>query len=143
MTITPALASLLVITSSLPIGAAAGVFRAHRTARGANESLSLTVDHPTRALFHERETIRVDVRAYVTCLDARVSLESAYLEHFERQNGFTFENTAELGLLNPGDSRRLEIELTPDQPFGAAGTIRAWCNGKPPVEHRLETFVFP
>jgi hypothetical protein len=135
--------AVTVLVLALPAAALAGTFRAYDTARTETESLSVAVAYPTRALFHEHETVHVDVFAKRDCASVRVELDASYLERFEQHSGRVDEALAVFGPLRAGDARSLRLGLEPDQPLAAQGMLTARCDDRAPTKVALSTFVFP
>lgn len=139
----------VLLLSTIVILSAIGMFGGTRgSERQTGTALELAADYPTRFRYKEISYLRVLVTNRSDSLvdTLTVSFDSTYMDGFSQQR-FTPAATkpweVELLAVEPGEARRIEVEIQAESYGSHAGEISAYFAGSDTTSLRVGTFTFP
>lgn len=134
----------------------AGLFGAFddTSARSATNGtpLAIHVEFPSRVQLEQHKAVSIEVRnESVGALDeVAVEIDRAYLDAFERSSFLPEPDqitprayVVELGAVQPGEVRRIALEVRPEKVGRQEGQLRVTAGGRSLAAVDLSTFVFP
>jgi len=134
---------------AIPLLALAGVFGESReTGRARTAELAIQVSHPDRFRFKMLSGLRVDVtNTTAAVLDTvTIDIDTAYLGRFSTVAAIpAFERPYTIRLidLEPGETRRVQVEIQGEHYGRHHGEIRIGAAGADTARLPVRTFVFP
>lgn len=133
----------------IPLLALFGLFgETHQIVRAETAELSAVAEYPSRYRYRMLNSIWLDVtNTTATVLDTvTVALDTAYASRFSNVVAipeFEHPYTIELTDLEPGDTRRVRVELEGEHYGRHSGELRISAAGADTARLPLSTFVFP
>ena len=114
--------------------------------------LALHVEFPSRIQLEQPKPLSIEVRNESSRAldDVSVEIDRSYLDGFDRSSFVPEPDqitprayVVDLGAIQPGEVRRVALEVRPEKVGRRQGELRATAGGQPLAVIDLSTFVFP
>ncbi len=133
----------------IPVLALFGVFGERwQSVSGETTELSVALDYPSSYRYHIINSLRMEVTNRTEALldTVTIDLDTSYIEHFSNVSGVPPLDHAyalKLLALEPGETRRVRVELRGERYGRHEGVIRVTGTGADTVRLPVSTFIFP